>query len=84
MCEAETGLHSYEKNGILRWKNNLAGENDDWNLLSGLPDPRPEIIKRLVGDIHYLHFGCMLFIITLVVTVVVSLITEPMDKDYVI
>lgn len=49
-----------------------------------LPDPRPEIIKRLVGDIHYLHFGCILFVITLVVTVVVSLLSEPMDKNYVI
>lgn len=47
------------------------------------PDPRPEIIKVLVGDIHYLHFGCILFLITIVVTVVVSLLTEPMDKNYV-
>jgi len=49
---------------------------------TGLPDTRPEIIKRLVGDIHYLHFGCILFVITLIVTVVVSLLTEPMDPDY--
>ena len=46
-------------------------------------DPRPEIIKRIVGDIHYLHFGCILFVITLVVTVVVTILTEPIEKDYV-
>lgn len=47
-----------------------------------LMDPRPEIIKRIVGDIHYLHFGCILFVITLVVTVVVTILTEPIEKDY--
>ena len=50
---------------------------------TGLIDSRPEIIKRLVGDIHYLHFGCILFVITIVVTVIVTLLTEPIDEDYV-
>lgn len=50
----------------------------------GKPDPRPEIIKLIVGNVHYLHFGCILFLITIAVTVVVSLLTQPIDKDYVI
>ena len=45
---------------------------------------RPEIIKLIVGNVHYLHFGCILFLITLAVTLVVSLLTQPLDKDYVI
>lgn len=51
--------------------------------LKGLPDPRPEIIKKIVGNIHYLHFGCILFLITLITTILVSLVTEPIDKNYV-
>jgi len=47
-----------------------------------LTDTRPEIIKRIVGDIHYLHFACILFIITLVVTVVITILTEPIEKNY--
>ena len=49
----------------------------------GLPDPRPEIIKKIVGNVHYLHFGCILFLISLVTAVLVSLITEPIDEKYV-
>ncbi|XP_046654280.1 sodium/glucose cotransporter 4-like isoform X2 [Daphnia pulicaria] len=49
---------------------------------SGLPDPRPEIIKKIVGNVHYLHFGCILFLISLVTAVLVSLITEPIDEKY--
>ncbi|XP_045030643.1 sodium/glucose cotransporter 1 isoform X3 [Daphnia magna] len=49
---------------------------------TGLPDPRPEIIKKIVGNVHYLHFGCILFVISLVTTVLVSLITEPIDEKY--
>lgn len=52
-------------------------------LLTGLPDPRPEIIKKIVGNVHYLHFGCILFLISLVTAVLVSLITEPIDEKYV-
>ncbi|XP_059351175.1 sodium/glucose cotransporter 4-like isoform X2 [Daphnia carinata] len=49
---------------------------------TGLPDPRPEVIKKIVGNVHYLHFGCILFVISLVTTVLVSLITEPIDEKY--
>ncbi|MCL4133153.1 UNVERIFIED_CONTAM: hypothetical protein GTU68_031820 [Idotea baltica] len=48
---------------------------------SDLPDPRPEIIKILVGNIHYLHFSIILFFVTLAVSVSVSMATEPIpDK----
>ncbi|RXG53801.1 Sodium/glucose cotransporter 4 [Armadillidium vulgare] len=33
---------------------------------SGKPDPRPEFIKLIVGNVHYLHFGILLFFITLI------------------
>lgn len=57
--------------------------NNGCKRLLGLPDPRPEIIKKIVGNVHYLHFGCILFVISLVTTVLVSLITEPIDEKYV-
>ncbi|KAH3890698.1 sodium/glucose cotransporter 4-like [Dreissena polymorpha] len=38
-------------------------------------DTRPSIIK----DVHYLHFGCILFGICVIVTVVISLLTKPID-----
>ncbi|KAA0198526.1 hypothetical protein HAZT_HAZT002249 [Hyalella azteca] len=45
------------------------------------PDPRPEIIKRLVGDVHFLHFSILLCVFTAIVTVSVSLLTQPIpDK----
>ncbi|MCL4127735.1 UNVERIFIED_CONTAM: hypothetical protein GTU68_006136 [Idotea baltica] len=48
---------------------------------SDLPDPRPEIIKIMVGNIHYLHFSIILFFASLIVIVSVSLATEPIpDK----
>lgn len=43
-------------------------------------DPRPEWIKALVDNVHYLHFGCILFVIVFVITVVVSLLTEPIPE----
>ncbi|XP_045626138.1 sodium/glucose cotransporter 4 [Procambarus clarkii] len=43
-------------------------------------DLRPEWIKVIVGNVHYLHFGCILFLIVLVVTVAVSYLTEPIPK----
>lgn len=43
----------------------------------GFPDPRPEAITR----IHYLHYGCLLFILTAAVCTVVSLLTEPIPED---
>lgn len=47
------------------------------------PDPRPEFVKLVIGNVHHLHFGCMLFLITTIVTVVISLVTEPIDKNHV-
>ncbi|XP_042236442.1 sodium/glucose cotransporter 2-like [Homarus americanus] len=43
-------------------------------------DKRPEWIKIIVGNVHYLHFGCILFLIVLVITIVVSYLTEPIPK----
>ncbi|XP_053640238.1 sodium/glucose cotransporter 1 isoform X2 [Cherax quadricarinatus] len=43
-------------------------------------DKRPEWIKIIVGNVHYLHFGCILFLIVLAVTVAVSLLTEPIPE----
>ncbi|KAK7072617.1 hypothetical protein SK128_003467 [Halocaridina rubra] len=48
---------------------------------SDLPDPRPDIVKTLVGNVHYLHFSCFLFLITVAVTIGVSLITKPIDPE---
>ncbi|CAL1288649.1 unnamed protein product [Larinioides sclopetarius] len=45
---------------------------------SQLPDPRPAIISK----VHYLHFGIILFIITCIVTVVVSYATQPISKKH--
>jgi hypothetical protein len=42
-------------------------------------DPRPAIIK----DVHYLHFGMILFGLVFVVVVVISLLTKPIDKKHV-
>ncbi|CAH1801179.1 unnamed protein product [Owenia fusiformis] len=44
----------------------------------GQEDTRPAIIK----DVHYLHFGILLFGITVIVTVTVSLLTKPMPDKY--
>ncbi|GIY78592.1 hypothetical protein CEXT_61691 [Caerostris extrusa] len=43
---------------------------------SQLPDPRPDIISK----VHYLHFGIILFIISSLVTIVVSYATQPIAK----
>ena len=42
-------------------------------------DNRPPIIK----DVHYLHFGIILFAICIIVTVVVSLFTAPIEEKHV-
>jgi len=42
-------------------------------------DDRPSIIK----DVHYLHFGILLFSIVFVVTVTISLLTKPIDDKHV-
>jgi sodium/glucose cotransporter 1/sodium/glucose cotransporter 9 len=47
------------------------------------PDPRPYWIQRAIGDIHYLHFGLLLFGIVCVVTAAVSLLNEPIPAVHV-
>ena len=42
-------------------------------------DNRPPII----ADVHYLHFGCILFLLCVIVTIVVSLLTKPIDDKHV-
>ncbi|XP_067939359.1 sodium/glucose cotransporter 4-like isoform X1 [Watersipora subatra] len=41
-------------------------------------DYRPAIVK----DLHYLYFGTMLYFLTLIIVVVVSLLTKPIDKKH--
>lgn len=43
-----------------------------------LPDPRPSIISK----VHYLHFGCILFVIVCIITTVISLLTEPIAEKH--
>lgn len=45
---------------------------------SNLPDPRPGFLK----NVHYLHFGLILFIVVLISCTVISLATDPIDPDY--
>ncbi|KAB7498383.1 Sodium/glucose cotransporter 4 [Armadillidium nasatum] len=45
------------------------------------PDPRPWFILVTVGNVHYLHFSCILFLITGCVTISISLLTEPIPED---
>jgi hypothetical protein len=42
-------------------------------------DPRPAIIK----NVHFLHFGVILFGVVIVVVVAVSLLTKPIDEKHV-
>ena len=42
-------------------------------------DNRPSIIK----DVHYLHFGCILFAIVFISTIIISLLTKPIDDKHV-
>lgn len=46
-------------------------------------DQRPKAIKELVGKIHYLHFGILLFAFCTIVAIVVSLFTEKIDSKHV-
>ncbi|XP_074654076.1 sodium/glucose cotransporter 4-like [Tubulanus polymorphus] len=43
-----------------------------------LPDPRPSIITNF----HYLYFAIFLFLLTLATAIIVSLLTEPIDKKH--
>ncbi|XP_064471083.1 sodium/glucose cotransporter 4-like [Ornithodoros turicata] len=42
---------------------------------SVISDPRPAVLS----SVHYLHFGILLFIITIIITTVVSLLTLPIE-----
>ncbi|KAA0198524.1 hypothetical protein HAZT_HAZT002246 [Hyalella azteca] len=44
------------------------------------PDLRPEIIKLLVGNLHFLNFSILLWALTMVVTIAVSYLTEPIPE----
>ncbi|XP_076333209.1 sodium/mannose cotransporter SLC5A10-like isoform X2 [Tachypleus tridentatus] len=44
----------------------------------GKPDPRPAVLT----NVHYLHFGCILFVISLFVIISVSLLTKPIEEKY--
>lgn len=46
---------------------------------SNEPDPRPWILTK----VHYLHFGLIVFGVTSIVTIAVSLMTKPIDKKHV-
>ncbi|XP_067119222.1 sodium/glucose cotransporter 4-like [Centruroides vittatus] len=43
---------------------------------SKLPDPRPAIISK----VHFLHFGCILFVSVCIIATVVSLMTKPIPE----
>ena len=47
--------------------------------ICGEEDDKPAII----ADVHYLHFGCILFAIVFIVCVVVSLLTQPIPDEHV-
>ncbi|OXA64788.1 Sodium/glucose cotransporter 2 [Folsomia candida] len=55
----------------------------------GLIDTRARWIKWFVDDIHYLHYGLLLFLVTFAITLTISLISQPTpateeDKDAII
>ena len=50
---------------------------------SGLEDTRPAFIKTAIDGLHYLHDGLVAFLVTSVIVVVISLLTEPLEDDQV-
>ena len=44
-------------------------------------DLRPDWIKRVIFDVHFLHFACILFLIVVVAVVAISLLTEPIPEE---
>jgi len=48
---------------------------------SDLPDLRPDWVKTVVFDVHFLHFGAILFVIVSTCVVVISLLTEPIPEE---
>jgi len=51
---------------------------------SGDVDLRPNFVKVFVDDIHYLHYGAILFIFTGIVTIIISLMTEPIPDEKIV
>nr|WLN44354.1 AAT14 [Sinonovacula rivularis] len=47
--------------------------------MCGEEDTRPSII----ADVHFLHFACILFVISLIATIIISLLTEPQGTDHI-
>ncbi|XP_076336379.1 sodium/mannose cotransporter SLC5A10-like isoform X3 [Tachypleus tridentatus] len=41
-----------------------------------------ELQPAIIAKVHYLHFGCILFIISSAVTIIISVFTEPIDMKY--
>lgn len=46
---------------------------------SNLPDQRPLFVRKL----HYLHFGLLLFIISMLIAIIISLMTKKIESKYV-
>merc|ERR1712227_69128 len=46
-----------------------------------IQDTRPEFVKTFVDDIHYLHYGAVLFVVTGAVTIIISLMTKPIPEE---
>jgi hypothetical protein len=46
-------------------------------------DTRPDFIIKAVDDFHYLHYGCVVFLFTVLCIVVISLLTEPFKMNQV-
>ena len=47
----------------------------------GTEDLRPSSVIQFINGIHYLHYGAILFVITGIVTVIISLYTEPIPDE---
>ncbi|XP_071110844.1 sodium/glucose cotransporter 4-like isoform X2 [Haliotis cracherodii] len=43
-------------------------------------NPMPDILSK----VHYLHFGCILFLIVTIVTIIISLLTESIDDIHLV
>lgn len=48
---------------------------------SGLPDDRPEAVKTLVDNFHFLHFGGFSFVFTCLMAAIVAFMTEPIPEN---
>lgn len=44
-------------------------------------DTRPSWIKKIIFDVHFLHFGCILFVIVVVSIIIISMLTEPIPSE---